>query len=128
MPLLRLLLNRLWIVTGGIWMAAGWLLAAVIMALTIIGLPSSARFSTASVEPTHLVRGRTKVWSRRISPVAAPSGDGLLSEPKAVTQPRRREPLFVAPKLSSSGRHFRVAECEKRTFVLRAIRAEAATN
>ena len=39
MPLLRLLFNILWIVTGGIWMAAGWLLAAVIMAITIIGLP-----------------------------------------------------------------------------------------
>lgn len=34
-----LLLNLLWIVFGGIWMAAGWLLAAVIMAITIIGLP-----------------------------------------------------------------------------------------
>ena len=39
MPLLRLLLNILWIVFGGIWMAAGWLLAAIIMAITIIGLP-----------------------------------------------------------------------------------------
>ena len=35
----NLLLNLLWIVFGGIWMAAGWLLAAVIMAITIIGLP-----------------------------------------------------------------------------------------
>jgi uncharacterized membrane protein YccF (DUF307 family) len=34
-----LLLNVLWLVCGGIWMAAGWLLAAVIMAVTIIGLP-----------------------------------------------------------------------------------------
>jgi len=34
-----LLLNVLWIITGGIWMAAGWLLAALIMALTIVGLP-----------------------------------------------------------------------------------------
>jgi len=34
-----LLLNVLWLVFGGIWMAAGWLLAAVIMALTIIGIP-----------------------------------------------------------------------------------------
>jgi uncharacterized membrane protein YccF (DUF307 family) len=34
-----LLLNLLWIVFGGIWMAAGWLFAAVIMAITIIGLP-----------------------------------------------------------------------------------------
>jgi uncharacterized membrane protein YccF (DUF307 family) len=36
---LRLLLNVLWIVLGGIWMAAAWLLAAVIMAITIIGIP-----------------------------------------------------------------------------------------
>ena len=34
-----LLLNLLWILCGGIWMAAGWLIAAVIMAVTIIGLP-----------------------------------------------------------------------------------------
>jgi uncharacterized membrane protein YccF (DUF307 family) len=39
MGFLSLLLNLLWIVTGGIWLAAGWLLAAVIMALTIVGLP-----------------------------------------------------------------------------------------
>lgn len=36
---LSLLLNILWIVFGGIWMAAGWVLAAVIMAITIIGIP-----------------------------------------------------------------------------------------
>jgi len=36
---LSVILNILWVVTGGIWMAAGWLLAAVIMAITIIGLP-----------------------------------------------------------------------------------------
>ena len=34
-----LLLNLLWIACGGLYMAAGWLLAAVIMAITIIGLP-----------------------------------------------------------------------------------------
>ena len=34
-----LLLNVLWIVFGGVWMAAGWMIAAVIMAITIIGLP-----------------------------------------------------------------------------------------
>ena len=39
MSLLSLLLNILWVITGGIWMAAAWLLAAVIMAITIIGLP-----------------------------------------------------------------------------------------
>lgn len=39
MSTISLLLNALWIVTGGLWMAAGWLLAALIMAITIIGLP-----------------------------------------------------------------------------------------
>lgn len=36
---MSLLLNILWIVFGGLWMAAGWLLAAVIMAITIVGIP-----------------------------------------------------------------------------------------
>jgi uncharacterized membrane protein YccF (DUF307 family) len=34
-----LLLNILWIVLGGFWMAVGWLIAAVLMAITIIGIP-----------------------------------------------------------------------------------------
>ena len=34
-----LLLNVLWLVFGGIWMAAGWVVAAIIMAITIIGIP-----------------------------------------------------------------------------------------
>ena len=34
-----LLLNVLWILFGGFYMALGWLIAAVIMVLTIIGLP-----------------------------------------------------------------------------------------
>ena len=38
---MSLLLNVLWLVFGGVWMAAGWLIAAVIMAITIIGLPWS---------------------------------------------------------------------------------------
>ena len=36
---MRLLLNILWIAFGGLWMAAAWLLAAVIMALTVVGIP-----------------------------------------------------------------------------------------
>ena len=36
---MSLLLNVLWIVFGGLWMAVGWLIAALIMAVTIIGLP-----------------------------------------------------------------------------------------
>jgi len=39
MSFFSLLLNVLWIVFGGFWMAAGWLVAAVIMAITIIGIP-----------------------------------------------------------------------------------------
>jgi uncharacterized membrane protein YccF (DUF307 family) len=38
-PLFSLVLNLLWLVTGGLWMALAWLLAAVILALTIVGLP-----------------------------------------------------------------------------------------
>jgi uncharacterized membrane protein YccF (DUF307 family) len=36
---MSLLLNILWIVFGGAWMALGWLVAAVIMAITIVGIP-----------------------------------------------------------------------------------------
>jgi uncharacterized membrane protein YccF (DUF307 family) len=43
------LLNLLWIAFGGIWMAAGWVIAALIMAITIIGLPWAwAAFNIAS--------------------------------------------------------------------------------
>jgi len=34
-----LLLNVLWVVFGGHRIAAGWLIAAVVMAITIIGIP-----------------------------------------------------------------------------------------
>jgi uncharacterized membrane protein YccF (DUF307 family) len=44
-----LLLNVLWIVFGGLYMAAGWLLATLIMAITIVGLPwARAAFNIAS--------------------------------------------------------------------------------
>ncbi|MCC5969367.1 MAG: YccF domain-containing protein [Pararhodobacter sp.] len=36
---MTLILNILWILLGGAWMAVGWLIAALIMALSIIGLP-----------------------------------------------------------------------------------------
>ena len=43
-----LLLNVLWIVLGGVWMAAGWAVAAVIMAITIVGIPwARAAFNIA---------------------------------------------------------------------------------
>ena len=43
------LLNLLWILTGGLWMAVGWIIAALVMAITIIGLPwTRAAFNIAS--------------------------------------------------------------------------------
>lgn len=39
MSLLSLILNVLWIACGGLWMAAGWVIAGIVMAITIIGLP-----------------------------------------------------------------------------------------
>jgi uncharacterized membrane protein YccF (DUF307 family) len=39
MPATSLLLNLLWIIFGGFWMACGWMLATLIMAITIVGLP-----------------------------------------------------------------------------------------
>jgi len=48
MSAMSLLLNVLWIVLGGAWMAAGWLIAALIMAITIVGLPwARAAFNIA---------------------------------------------------------------------------------
>jgi uncharacterized membrane protein YccF (DUF307 family) len=55
-----LLLNLLWILCGGLWMAAGWVLAALIMAITIVGLPwSFAALTIASY--TLFPFGRTVV-------------------------------------------------------------------
>jgi uncharacterized membrane protein YccF (DUF307 family) len=49
MSALSLLLNILWIVFGGLWMAAGWVVAAILMAITIIGLPwARAAFNIAA--------------------------------------------------------------------------------
>jgi uncharacterized membrane protein YccF (DUF307 family) len=43
------LLNLLWIVFGGLWMAVAWVFAAIVMAITIIGLPwARAAFNIAS--------------------------------------------------------------------------------
>ena len=39
MSVISVLLNLAWIVCGGLWMAIGWVIAGVIMAITIIGLP-----------------------------------------------------------------------------------------
>ncbi len=48
MPIMSLFLNILWIVFGGFWMALGWAFAALLMAITIVGLPwTRAAFNIA---------------------------------------------------------------------------------
>src|SRR6478672_8100293 len=48
MPVMSLLLNVLWILCGGLYMAVAWIVAAFIMAITIIGLPwARAAFNIA---------------------------------------------------------------------------------
>ena len=49
MTLTAFLLNLLWIVFGGLWMALGWVVAAILMAVTIVGLPwTRAAFNIAA--------------------------------------------------------------------------------
>lgn len=72
-----LILNILWIVTGGIWMAAAWLFAALIMAITIIGLPwARSAFNIANY--TLMPFGRTAVsrdeWDGREDLGTSPLG------------------------------------------------------
>jgi uncharacterized membrane protein YccF (DUF307 family) len=55
-----LILNVLWLVFGGLEMAAAWLIAAIIMAITIIGLPW-ARSAITIASYTLLPFGRKAV-------------------------------------------------------------------
>ena len=49
MTFLAFLLNVLWIVFGGLEMAIGWLIAGIIMAITIVGIPwARSAFNIAS--------------------------------------------------------------------------------
>ena len=49
MSALSLLLNVLWIVCGGFWMAVAWVVAGLVLAVTIVGLPwARAAFSIAA--------------------------------------------------------------------------------
>jgi uncharacterized membrane protein YccF (DUF307 family) len=48
MPVVSLLLNVLWIVCGGFYMAVAWIIAGIVMAITIIALPwTRAAFNIA---------------------------------------------------------------------------------
>ena len=60
MSAMSLLLNVLWIVFGGLYMAAAWLVAALIMVITIVGIPS-ARAALTMALYTFLPFGQTVV-------------------------------------------------------------------
>jgi uncharacterized membrane protein YccF (DUF307 family) len=76
MPIVPLFLNILWIVFGGLWMAAAWLLAAVLMAITIVGLPwARAAFNIAAY--TLLPFGQRAV-SRELVTGQSDLGTGVL--------------------------------------------------
>ena len=48
MSVFSFLLNLAWLLFGGFWMAIGWVVAAIIMAITIIGIPwARAAFNIA---------------------------------------------------------------------------------
>ena len=77
MPLIAIILNLLWILTGGIWMAIFWLIAGLVMIVTIIGIPwAGAAFRTAWY--TLLPFGQTVVdreaYTGRPSLAATPLG------------------------------------------------------
>src|SRR5512136_2931699 len=49
MSTLSFLLNVLWIVCGGLWMSVAWIVAGILMAVTIVGLPwTRAAFNIAA--------------------------------------------------------------------------------
>jgi len=46
---LSLVLNLLWIIFGGLWMAAAWAIASIVMAISIVGMPwARAAFNIAT--------------------------------------------------------------------------------
>jgi hypothetical protein len=53
------------------------------------------KIETAMGRTRQFDRGPANGCNRRVSPVAAHSGDRLLSKPTAGTQPCLREPLFM---------------------------------
>jgi uncharacterized membrane protein YccF (DUF307 family) len=66
MSLLSVLLNLLWILFGGLWMALAWVLAGVLMAITVVGLPwARAAFNIASY--TLLPFGRVAVAREEVT-------------------------------------------------------------
>src|ERR1700730_11605018 len=61
---------------------------------TVITLKPGSHF-TSRPQTRRLDHRDAKVWNRRVSPIAARSDDGLLTEPEADTQPWRWELVFM---------------------------------
>jgi uncharacterized membrane protein YccF (DUF307 family) len=62
----KTLLNVIWLVLAGVWLALGYLLAAVLLAITIIGLPfakQSLKLARYALWPF----GRTIVPARELN-------------------------------------------------------------
>ena len=70
---MALLLNVLWLVFGGLWTAIGWGIAAVIMAVTIIGIPwARAAFNIGVYTLCRLVSRRCRAKSASAAETSAP--------------------------------------------------------
>ena len=73
MPPVSILLNILWIVFGGLWMAAAWVVAAIIMAITIVGLPwARAAFNIAAYTLLPFGQRRCAATASPAAPISAP--------------------------------------------------------
>lgn len=77
MPFISLLLNILWIICGGLWMAAGWFIAGLLMIVTIIGIPwsfAAFRIGWLSLLPFGQGAVRRDVYRRRADIGGGPLG------------------------------------------------------
>ena len=69
---MKTLLNVIWLVLAGLWLAAGYLLAAVLLAITIIGLP----FAKQSLKLARYRSGPSAARSSRAPPLQTLSAVG----------------------------------------------------
>ena len=55
---MKTILNVIWLVFAGIWLALGYVLAAILMAITIIGIPFAVLAHADSSSTAALTRDR----------------------------------------------------------------------
>ena len=103
---IELLLNLLWLVFGCVWMAVGWGVAAVVMAITIIGIPwARAAFNIAVY--ALLPFGRCRVMSTWAAVTSAPDRSGSSDRSALLPSLKNKDPtlerLPVQRSLNFSG-------------------------